>query len=333
MMNQFQHFGIIGAGAWGTALGATLIRAGRDVTLWSRGAPVARTINEQFENVNHLPGINLDPKLKAVTELAALAGCDAYILATPSQVLRDIARQLAPHAAAGAPMIVAAKGIELATSSLLSDAIKTALPGHPCAILSGPSFAAEVAKALPTALTLAAGDRVLCDALVAAMASPSFRLYCTDDLIGCQVGGALKNVLAIACGVITGRELGENARAALITRGLAEIIRLAVALGGRAETLMGQSGIGDLLLTCTSAQSRNMSLGIALGEGRQLADILALRTGVTEGVATAGAALRLARGVNVELPITAAVDAVLNRQADIDTIIRGLLARPLRTES
>lgn len=333
MVKSFKHFGVIGAGAWGTALALALLRAGRDVTLWAYEPDVADTINRKHENTFYLPGIKLDPRLKATHNFTDLAACDVWILVTPAQHTRAIAGELATTAASNkSPVIIASKGIEQKTSALLSDVVAAVLPHHPIAILSGPSFAAEIANGKPAALTLAIRDKTLGEVLLQSMATPTFRLYLTDDVIGAQIGGAVKNVLAVACGVIAGRDMGENARAALITRGLAELVRLGEAMGGRAETLMGLSGMGDLVLTCSSPQSRNMSLGIALGQGKALADILTARTSVAEGVTTAAAALALAHKHKIEMPIVAAVDAVVNRKADIDTLIAGLLARPLKTE-
>jgi glycerol-3-phosphate dehydrogenase (NAD(P)+) len=337
MTQKLQHFGIIGGGAWGTALALTLLRAGRAAILWARESDVVTGINAKRENTVYLPGITLDAKLKATTSLDDIVGCDAWILVTPAQHLRALCAQLREtlqqkKIAGQAPVIIAAKGIEQSTSSLLSEIVAAELPGHPVAILSGPSFASEVAKTQPAALTLAIADKALGENLLHAMASPSFRLYLTDDVIGAQIGGAVKNVLAVACGVIAGRAMGDNARAALITRGLAELIRLGVAMGGRAETLMGLSGVGDLVLTCSSPQSRNMSLGMALGQGKALADILASRSAVTEGVTTAAAALALAQKHKIDMPIVAAVDAVVNKKTDIDAVIAGLLARSLKIE-
>ncbi len=333
MENKFKNFGIIGAGAWGTAIATALIRTGRDATLWAYEADIVSAVNTQHENKTYLPGVKLDTALKATNNLQDLVACDALVIATPAQHTRAIVKQL--KAVLGdkrIPLIIAAKGIEQTSMALLSDVIAQELPQAPIAILSGPSFAIEVAKGLPAALTLAIKDKDLGEQLLQAMANPTFRLYLTDDVIGAQIGGAVKNVLAVACGVIAGRNMGDNARAALITRGLTELTRLGIALGGKAETLMGLSGMGDLVLTCSSPQSRNMSLGMALGQGKKLSDILGARASVTEGVYTAAAALKLAQKHNVDMPIVASVDAVLNRGADIDVMIAGLLARPLKTE-
>jgi len=330
---SFQHFGVLGCGAWGTALALALRHAGRAVTLWARNPVILNAMHHDHENKAYLPGIPLDASLGFAADLKDLEVCDALIIATPAQHVRATCRQLAAaFSKASLPLLIAAKGIEQKTSALLSDVVCAELPNSPVAIISGPSFAREVAAGLPAALTLAIRDASIGEPLMHAMASPSFRLYLTEDVVGAQIGGAIKNVLAVASGIITGRQLGENARAALLTRGLAEMMRLGSALGGKPQTLMGLSGLGDLVLTCSSAQSRNMSLGIALGQGQKLAAILAARASVTEGVYTAEAALSLAQKVGVEMPIVEAVDAILRLGADIDQTITGLLARPLKAE-
>lgn len=331
--SQFHRIGVIGGGAWGTALALAALRAGREVRLWAREPAVVAAVNEARENRDYLPGVPLPEALVATSDLGDLADRDAILLVTPAQHLRAACAALTPHLRSGAPVVICAKGIELDRFALMSEAAADGLPaGAPLAVLSGPTFAAEVARGLPTAVTLACADAELGAALVAALGSRTFRPYSSDDVIGSQVGGAVKNVLAIACGVVEGRRLGDNARAALITRGLAEITRLALALGGRAETLMGLSGLGDLTLTCSSLQSRNMSLGAALGQGRTLAEILAERRSVAEGVYTAAAVVGLAGRLGVDMPICAAVDAILNRGAGLDEAIDGLLARPFRGE-
>jgi glycerol-3-phosphate dehydrogenase (NAD(P)+) len=328
-----RRIGIIGGGAWGSALALTARRAGREVVLWAREAEVAAAINREHRNPLFLPGVALDPGIRASVELAEVAdGADALLLATPAQHLRQLAEALVPLLPAGVPSVICTKGIEQESGALLSEAVAAVLPHAPLAVLSGPTFAAEVARGLPTAVTLASADPGLGRRLIEALGTRSFRPYLSDDVIGAQIGGAVKNVLAIACGIVMGRRLGDNARAALVTRGLAEMVRLALAKGGKAETLMGLSGFGDLLLTCTSLQSRNHSLGVALGEGKALADILAERRSVAEGVTSAAAAGALARRLGVEMPITAAVDAILHKGAAIDEAIAELLARPFRAE-
>jgi glycerol-3-phosphate dehydrogenase (NAD(P)+) len=328
-----QSIGIIGGGAWGTALGLVALRAGRDALLWAREADVVAAINGRHENSLFLPGVALDPRLGATAELAEAADRDLLLLATPAQHLRASASALAPHLKSGTPVVICAKGIEEHSGALLSDVVAEALPQAQVALLSGPTFAAEVARGLPTAITLAASDAALGQRVVQCLGSRAFRPYYTDDVAGAQIGGAIKNVIAIACGIVLGRKLGDNARAALITRGLAEMARLALAKGGRAETLMGLSGLGDLTLTCTSLQSRNCSLGAALGEGKRLADILAARRSVAEGVTSAAAAAELAQRLGIEMPIVAAVDAILHHGAAIDAAIEALLSRPFRHEA
>jgi len=255
------------------------------------------------------------------------------LLAPPAQHLRSTIAPLAGALPATVPLIVCAKGIEQETLALMSEAVEATFPRNPVFILSGPTFAADVAAGLPTAVTLAGSDLGAAQALADRLSSDRFRPYSGDDVIGAQIGGAIKNVLAIACGIAEGRDFGDNARAALVTRGLAELTRLCLAKGGRAETMMGLSGLGDLVLTCTSAQSRNYSLGLALGAGQTLAEILGQRNSVAEGVFTASAAVALAEQLGIEMPIAAAVDAVLNRDADINTVIEALLSRPLREEA
>lgn len=330
---MIERIGILGAGAWGTALAAAVRRAGRTVMLQAHEAEVAAAIRHEHRNQRYLPGVYLDPGIDATTEApAAVANADAVLLACPAQHLRDVAGAAAPAWPPGTPAVICAKGIEQRTGVLLSDVIAEVLPAAPACVLSGPSFAAEVARDLPAALTLASGEARLRESLPAALGTPSLRIYSTDDVVGAQVGGAIKNVIAIACGTVAGRGLGDNARAALVTRGLAEMARLAAALGARPETLSGLSGLGDLVLTCTAMQSRNFSLGVALGEGRPLAEILGERITVAEGVHTAAVAVAIAHRLGVEMPICAAVDAVLNRGADLDETIAGLLARPRKQE-
>ncbi|CAO3449235.1 Glycerol-3-phosphate dehydrogenase [NAD(P)+] (EC 1.1.1.94) [Azospirillum argentinense] len=330
---DFRRIGVIGGGAWGTALALAALRAGREALLWAREPAVVESVNAARENRDFLPGVTLPAALRATGDLAEVAACDAILLVTPAQHLRSACAGLAAHLRPGTPLVICAKGIELDSHALMSEAAAAALPvGTSLAVLSGPTFAAEVARGLPTAVTLACADAALGARLVEALGSRTFRPYLSDDVVGSQIGGAVKNVLAIACGVVEGRKLGDNARAALITRGLAEITRLALALGGRPETLMGLSGLGDLTLTCSSLQSRNMSLGAALGAGRTLAEVLAERRSVAEGVYTAAAVVGLAGKKGVDMPLCAAVDAILNRGAGLDATIDGLLSRPFREE-
>jgi glycerol-3-phosphate dehydrogenase (NAD(P)+) len=332
-MKALGRFAVVGAGAWGTALALVATRAGRQAILWAREREVVDAIIQKRENAAFLPGIVLEPRFAVTGEIrAATEEVEAVILAVPAQFLRAMLAEIARYVPPGAVLVLAAKGIERATGALLSEAIAEALPKHPLAILSGPSFAAEVARGLPTAVTVAAREIETADLVAQALSGPAFRPYHSDDPAGVEIGGAVKNVIAIACGVVVGRGLGENARAALLTRGLAEMTRLGVAKGAKAETFMGLSGLGDLALTCGSPQSRNMSLGVALGQGKPLAEILAARRSVAEGVATAPAVLALAKTLGVEMPISAAVDAVLHQGADIGETIQALLARPLKAE-
>ena len=327
-----ERIGIVGGGAWGTALALTAHRAGRAVTLWAREAEVVSAINRDHVNALFLPDAPLDPAIRATAELGEAAAADALLLVAPAQHLRAVASGLARHVAAKTPVVICTKGIEEKSGALMSEIAAASLPGAVIAVLSGPTFAGEVARGLPTAVTLATEDAALGQRLIAALGTRSFRPYLSDDTLGAEIGGAVKNVLAIACGIVMGRKLGDNARAALITRGLAEMVRLALAKGGRAETLMGLSGLGDLVLTCTGPQSRNQSLGVALGEGRRLEDILGARRSFAEGVASAAAVAGLAHRLGVDMPIVAAVEAILHRGAAIDRTIDGLLSRPFRSE-
>ncbi|MDD9876078.1 MAG: NAD(P)-dependent glycerol-3-phosphate dehydrogenase [Magnetovibrio sp.] len=325
--------GVIGAGAWGTALASVARRAGRDVTIWAREPDVVEAINTGHQNTPFLPGVDLDPAIRATGDLAEAADADALILVTPAQFLRPTAESLAPMIGPDVPLVVCAKGIEIATGALMNEVVEQALPERRFAVLSGPTFAAEVARELPTAITLACADVGVGERLTDALGTPRFRIYRSEDVIGAEVGGAVKNVLAIACGIVDGRGLGDNARAAIITRGLAEMARLSAAKGGRAETLMGLSGIGDLTLTCNAMQSRNFSLGVALGQGRGLAEVLGERNSVAEGVDTAAAVTALAATLQIDMPICLAVDGIVNHGADIEASVSGLLKRPVGTDS
>jgi len=325
--------GVLGAGAWGTALAQAISTAGHQTVLWAHEQEVADAINRDHENPLYLQGFSLNPAIRATTILAEAGEADAVFLVVPAQFLRGVAIRLAPDIASGVAAVICAKGIEQDTSALMSEVVAETLPGRPIAVLSGPSFASEVAAGLPIAVTLAATDERTGNDLMEALGTPQIRPYLTNDVIGAEIGGAVKNVLAIACGITEGRKFGNSARAAIITRGLAEMTRLCVAKGGRAETMMGLSGIGDLTLTCTSTQSRNYSLGVELGQGKALADIMASRRSVAEGVFSAAAVAALARQVGVEMPIVEAVDSIVNKGETVDTKIRELLARPFRAES
>ncbi len=323
---------VIGAGAWGTALAQLLAAAGRTTQIWAREDEVVEAINNDHANPIFLPDFALHDDLRATSDLAEAAAAELILLVTPAQFLRPVTADLAAHLKPGVPVVICAKGIEKDSFALMSEVLSETLPEAPQAVLSGPTFAIEVAKGLPTAVTLACADEDLGGRIVAAIGQPHFRPYWTDDVIGAQIGGAVKNVLAIACGIVEGRALGDNARAALMTRGLAEMMRYGAMRGGRAETLMGLSGLGDLALTCNSDQSRNMSLGIELGEGRRMEDILAERRSVAEGAHTVSAIADHVSPMDFEMPICTAMDGVLNYMADIDATIKGMLERPYRAE-
>lgn len=333
MAKQIQRITVIGAGAWGTALASVARRAGRDVTIHAHEPETAASINTQHENTVFLPGIPLDPAIRATPDLQeAAVDADAILMVTPAQFLGRTLRQLAADNHASMPIVICAKGIELESGLLMNEVAEAAAPEATLAVLSGPTFAAEVARGLPTAVTLACADGGLATGLADALGTPSFRPYTASDVIGAEVGGAIKNVIAIACGVVDGRGLGQNARAAVIARGLAEIARFAAALDSDPRTLMGLSGLGDLTLTCTSTASRNYSLGAALGSGTSYADAIAGRKTVAEGATTAPAVLTRAATLGVEMPICAAVNAILHKGAGIDETITEVLARPLRPE-
>jgi glycerol-3-phosphate dehydrogenase (NAD(P)+) len=329
-----QRIAVIGAGAWGTALAALAGQAGRDVALWAREPEVVTAIREHGENSVFLPDVQLAGDLTVTDDVAtAVANADAVLLVVPAQHMAAAAARLAPVLGPDVPLVVCAKGIETATGRLMTEVLDAALPGRPQAVLSGPTFAKDVAQGLPAAVTLAAWDGDLAQRLVDTLGSRTFRPYAGTDPIGVQIGGAVKNVAAIACGIVAGRGLGENARAALITRALAEITRLGVARGARADTFTGLSGLGDLTLTCTSRTSRNYALGEALAGGERKAEVLARRPSVAEGAYTAEAVAAMAHRLGVDMPICRAVDAVLNRDADVTATITDLLARPFKTET
>ena len=331
-MTTIEHIGIVGGGAWGTALAAAVTRAGRTVTLWAREEEVMASINDAQENKRFLPGVTLDPATSATTDPAALGAADLVLLATPAQHLRAVATEFADVLNRAAPVVICAKGIERESGALMSEVAREVMGDRPLAILSGPTFAHEVARGLPSAVTLACTDNALGEAVAAALGSATFRPYISDDVTGAEIGGAMKNVMAIAAGIAIGRGLGENARAAIMTRGFAEMVRLARAKGARLETLAGLSGLGDLVLTCSSTQSRNFSLGQALGEGELLHSILGARDSVAEGVASAPAVVALGEKLKVDMPIAGAVDDVLHKGTDIGDTITALLARPFRPE-
>ncbi|AGH50066.1 NAD(P)H-dependent glycerol-3-phosphate dehydrogenase [Sphingomonas sp. MM-1] len=322
--------GIIGGGAWGTALAQVASAEGtREVRLWAREEEVVASINDAHENTLFLPGVPLAPSIRASDDLGWVAEADPLLVVTPSQHMRAVLAQLD---ARPRHLILCAKGIEAGTMRLMHEVAHEACPTATLSVLSGPTFAHEVAKGLPTAITLACEDADTGARIAALIARPAFRPYAATDVVGAEIGGAVKNVLAIACGVVEGRALGQNARAALISRGFAEMTRFGLARGARAETLAGLSGLGDLVLTCSSTSSRNFSLGLGLGQGKAAVDLLADRRTVAEGAFTAPVLRAAAREAGVDMPITEAVCALLEGRMAVDEVVDALLARPLRAE-
>lgn len=332
MTIRIDSVGVIGGGAWGTALAQTLRLAGRSVTLWAREPETVAEINDRHVNSVFLPGVALDHGLRATASLAEIAAQDAVLMVAPAQHVRSVAMELRGVMRPGQPLVNCAKGIERSTGRLLGDVLAETIPEARRAVLSGPSFAADVARGLPAALTIASPDEVLGQLLAERLGYRHFRLYWSDDATGVELGGSVKNVLAIAAGIVEGKGLGASAHAAVVTRGFAELRRFGVAMGARPETLMGLSGLGDLILTCGSPQSRNMSLGRALGQGEKLEDILGSRRAVTEGVYTAQAVVSLARDKGVEMPIAEAVAGIVEGRVTVGDAIAGLLARPFKAE-
>jgi len=328
----FQRVGVAGGGAWGTALAVCAIAAGRDVKLWVREPEIAEALTKGRGNPVFLPNTPLTP-MSASTAMAHLVDCDAILAVAPAQHLRQTLKALAPHLKPGTPVALCSKGVERGSLKLMTQVLAEEAPDASPAVLSGPSFAVDVAAGLPTAVTLASPDRAMGDAWMRSIGRPHFRTYWTDDLIGAEAGGAIKNVLAIACGVCEGMGLGRSAHAALIARGFAEMTRLGVRLGGRAETLAGLCGLGDLVLTCSSPQSRNMSFGMEIGRGRKASDVLAERKGVTEGAETAPAVVELARKLGLDLPICETVLGLVEGKLDARSALGNLLSRPFGKET
>jgi len=326
--------GVISAGAWGTALANALATTGRDVKIWAREAEVIDSINTSHENTMYLKGITLDKNLKASGDLDEVCrDAEVILIMTPAQHVRATLETLKEYLSEGKPCLICAKGIEKQTGFMMSEVAEEIIPGGNIGILTGPTFASEIGRGLPCAVTIAMKNKDVGQQVIEAVGSRTLRTYLTDDLIGAQIGGAVKNVIAIACGVIEGRQMGESARCAMITRGLAEIGRLAKALGAKKETLMGMCGVGDLMLTASSMQSRNFSLGVALGQGQTLEEILGDRLAVTEGVHTAKALRIMAKNNAVDMPISKAVYEFLHEDTSIEDVIKKVLDRPLRRES
>ena len=321
--------GIIGGGAWGTALAQVASAGARETLLWALEPEVVEAVNGRHENPVFLAGVPLNPAIRATADLAELDGCDAWLMVTPAQHMRTV---LGRAADCDKPLVLCSKGIEEKSGELLHKVAKQACPNAQIAVLSGPTFAHEVAKGLPTAVTLAAGDAALAERLRERIKQPTFRIYVTNDVAGAEIGGAVKNVLAIACGVVEGKGLGQNARAALIGRGFAEMTRFGMAFGAKRETLAGLSGLGDLVLTCSSTSSRNYSLGKGIGEGRSAAELLSDRKTVAEGAFTAPVLARLAKEKGIDMPVVDAVDALIAGRASVDEVLGALLTRPSRAE-
>ena len=325
-----EQLAVVGGGAWGTALAQVAATGGRDTLLWALEDDVVSAINRIHENPIYLKGQKLSPAIRATSNFSDLAAADAWLVVTPAQHMRaTLERSPCPDM----PLILCSKGIEEGSGKLLHDVAREVCPTSPIAVLSGPTFAHEVAAGLPTAVTLACDDEAVGAALRERIALPAFRIYASDDVTGAEIGGAVKNVLAIACGIVEGKGLGQNARAALIARGFAEMTRFGVALGAKRETLAGLSGLGDLVLTCSSTASRNFSLGLGLGQGRVTAELMSDRRTVAEGAFTAPVLAKIARDRGIDMPIVAAVDALLSGHADVDQMLEQLLTRPPRAES
>ncbi len=328
-MRQGSAIAVLGGGAWGTALAVTALRAGHEVRLWARDERIVASINDRHENSRYLPGITLDPGVRATSSLAdALSGAELLLAVIPTQSLRPVLEQIPGLLDVPVPLLLCSKGIERGSGRLVSEVATEQLPQNPVAALSGPSFASDVARGLPTAVTVAAADGELAHRIASMLSTPQFRCYSTADLIGVEIGGALKNVMAIAAGVVAGAGLGASAQAAVVTRGFVELRRVGAAFGAEPETLMGLSGLGDLILSCGSAQSRNFAYGLRLGRGESV-DGLPL----AEGVYTTGIAAEIARERDIETPIIDAVDQILSGRLRVDEAVRALMSRPLKGET
>ena len=331
-MSASDRLAVIGGGSWGTALANAAAAAGREVVLWMRDAAAAERMQTSRENARYLPGVTLHERVRATVDHGDLGEAATVLAVTPAQTMRSVLTSLGPSLHRRAPVVLCSKGIERGTDAFMSAVAADCLGNEtPVAVLSGPSFASDVARGLPTAVTLAAQDSGVAARLAALLSGPAFRLYHTDDVRGVEIGGAVKNVLAIASGIVAGRGLGESARAALIARAFAELMRFARSYGGRPETLMGLSGLGDLVLTASSPQSRNFAFGERLGRGASPEEASGGK--LAEGAFTAAALVALARAKDVEMPIAEAVSAIVSGKASVDDVVAGLLARPLKGES
>ncbi|MBN8938243.1 MAG: NAD(P)-dependent glycerol-3-phosphate dehydrogenase [Rhizobiales bacterium] len=329
--NDIPSVAVLGAGAWGTALANAAARAGRSTVIWAREPAIAAEINERRTNETRLPGARIQDRVSATASLAEAARADMVLAVVPAQALRQVCEVVETVIRPGTPLIVCSKGIERGTGRFMTEVVEEAAPNAVPAILSGPSFASDVEKGLPTAVTVAAKDEALAKRIADTLGSPSFRLYHTSDVRGVEIGGAAKNVLAIAAGIVAGRKLGASAAAAITARGFAELSRFGRAFNARPETLMGLSGLGDLILTCSGPQSRNFALGFALGEGKGL-DLVSGRGALAEGALTAEILVETARARSIDMPIAEAIDAVLGGLIDVNQAIAQLMARPQRAE-
>jgi len=331
-MTNAKHIGVLGAGAWGTAMAQMLASTGRKVTLWANNVECITAINETRENSHYLKGVALHTGIKGTTDMSALDSCDVVLSVIPAQATREVLEKFNPFVRPGLPIMLCSKGIEISSMKFMSQVVEDVLPQAVPAVLSGPSFAIDVARGLPTAVTLACENEKLGAELMQAVGAPTFRPYWTDDVLGAEIGGAVKNVLAIVCGIVLGKNLGRSAHAATITRGFAEMTRLGTALGCKPETLTGMSGIGDLVLTCSSELSRNMSCGMALGRGMTLDEIMASRNAVTEGVATAPVLAKMADKLGVDMPICQTAATILAGHENVGEAITRLLSREFTSE-
>lgn len=329
----YTRIAVIGGGAWGTALAHVLSLNGLDVTIWAHETETVREIQEHRTNTVFLSGVSLAQNLKATNDFSDLSGAELCLLVPPAQHLGAIATNLKDHLRDTTPWVICSKGIEQSSGRLLGAVLADTVPGATIAALSGPSFASDVARGLPAALTVACNTETVGEAIARSLGSRNLRLYWSNDVIGVQLGGAIKNVLAIAAGIVDGKQLGASAHAALVTRGFAEMRRFAATFNAKPETMAGLAGLGDLLLTCGSPQSRNMSLGRSLGQGQPLADILAKRDAVTEGVYTAAAMIAIADQNSIDVPIARAVHAIIEGRISVDDAIQDLMTRPTRPEN
>lgn len=324
--------GVIGGGAWGTALAQLSAKAGSKVILWAREKKVVKKINEEHENEMFLKGVELSNNVRATTNLADMVDNEFIFIAVPAQFVRSVLKEVKKYLSDGVILVLCAKGIEQSSGKLMTEVVSEIMPKSPLVVLSGPTFAREVALGLPSAVTIASKYQQITKRLLGVIGQPTFRPYVSRDIVGAEIGGALKNVFAIACGITTGRKMGDNARAALITRSLSEMVRYGESYGAERSTMMGLCGLGDLILTCSSTQSRNLSLGIALGEGKTIEDLMTNRLTVAEGYYTSSVLAKISQDKNIDMPIVMAVNDILHEGKNIDQVIGDLLNRPFVSE-